>query len=854
MKRFCLFSILLFSMMSIAVASSVPGYQYVYPKDNATRVTPQTTIIVRFDEASPQLLENMQKFIRVRDDHRIISGTTRIASDNRTVIFEPDELFEHGATVSVTLEPVFAKPSIERIEKHSFVFHITPIEPLDDLTANEEINDNTLSQSSRELNKPTAGQARIMPNGVSVPSDFPHIDVSVNKAPGEGYIFLNNRGRGTPYNIIFDNDGSPVWYLRTTDRRRDFKVQRNGTITMLARHGGHRFLNFDQDFNFLAEYRAVDGYSTDEHECIILENANVLLIGRRNENVDMSAYVSGGRKNATVRECCIQEFTAEHDKIFEWRAWDHFEDVIQFLELENLQGDNIRFPHMNSIDIDDDGHIILSSRHLSEVSKINRHTGEFIWRLGGPENQFEFVNDDLNGFKNQHSALALGDNHYSVFDNGTSRNPKVSRGVEYKLDVENMTATLMWEYRNPPGTEYSHYMGNHQRLPNGNSLINWAVTSRPKATEVTPNGEVVYEMNWASPDECYRTFRCPWNGNVEKPSLYVEQGLEQVKLIFNKFGDPDVEYYNIYGGPTRHSTALLDTSKKTIKTMTNLENNTVYNMRVTAVYPDGSESDYSNEERVIVQNVAANVNLVPNGDFSRNKAAWIYELQGGEADWVVEDGVTHFKISNGGNAVYAVQLRQNQMPLVQGEKYLFEFDAWAVSPRTIEAKVGQDESPWINYSKIGLSGVGPAKRHYSYEFNMEDPSDPNGRVVINVGDNNADVYVDNVSLKLIDETAIREKPQELKNYKLFGAYPNPFNSSTTIRFQLPQANRVSISLYNILGQLEKQLYDQLFTAGVHDVPVDASDLTSGVYFYNMQASAIAEERTFSDTGKLILIK
>jgi len=854
MIRFWPFLFVLFHMVGTAAGLNVPGYQYVYPKHNATRLTPQTTIIVRFDDVSPKTLKNRRDFIRVRDDNGIITGTTRLASDNRTLIFEPDEPFEHSATISVALEPVFAEPPIERIENHSFVFHITPNALFDDLTADEEINDNTLSQSSKGLNKPTAGQAQIMPNGVSVPSDFPHINVSVNKAPGEGYLFLNNRGRGTPYNIIFDNDGSPVWYLRTTDRRRDFKVQRNATITMLARNGGHRFLNFDQDFNFLAEYSAVDGYSTDEHECIILENGNVLLIGRRHDKVDMSAYVSGGRENATVRECCIQEFTSDHDKIFEWRAWDYFEDVIQDLQLENLQSDYIRFPHMNSIDIDDDGHIILSSRHLSEVSKINRQTGEFIWRLGGPANQFEFVNDELDGFYNQHSALALGDNHYSVFDNGTSRHPKVSRGVEYELDLDNMTATLVWEYRNPPGTEYSHYMGNHQRLPNGNSLINWAVTSRPKATEVTPDGEVVYEMNWVSPDECYRTFRCPWNGNVEKPSLYVEQGLEQVKLIFNKFGDPDVEYYNIYGGPTQHSTTLLDTSKKTIKTLTGLENNTIYNVRVTAVYADGSESDYSNEERIILQHVTPNVNLVPNGDFSRDKRSWIYELQGGDADWIVEDGISYFKIRNGADAVYAVQLRQNNMPLVQGEEYLFEFEAWSVSPRTIEAKVAQDNGPWINYSKIGLSGVGPSKRHYSYKFTMEHPSDPNGRVVINVGDDNADVYVDNVSLTLLDETSVKDETPKTRDFRLLGAYPNPFNASTTIRFQLPQARRVSISLYNVRGQFERQLYDQLFTAGVHDVPINANNLSSGVYFYKVDVYSENSSLDFTDTKKIMLVK
>ena len=98
--------------------------------------------------------------------------------------------------------------------------------------------------------------------------------------------------------------------------------------------------------------------------------------------------------------------------IFIWKAWDHFD--IRDLEIENLYGSYIRFPHMNAVFIDEDGHILLSSRHLSEISKIHRQSGEFIWRMiGAPNSQyndFQFVNDPLNGFRNQHAIRSLGNN------------------------------------------------------------------------------------------------------------------------------------------------------------------------------------------------------------------------------------------------------------------------------------------------------------------------------------------------------------------------------------------------------------------------------------------------------------
>ena len=80
---------------------------------------------------------------------------------------------------------------------------------------------------------------------------------------------------------------------------------------------------------------------------------------------------------------------------------------------------------MNAIDVDTDGHILLSSRNTSEVTKINRDTGEIIWRLGGTHNQFTYVNDPLTGPRNQHAIRAVGTNRYTLFDNGNVHSPQV---------------------------------------------------------------------------------------------------------------------------------------------------------------------------------------------------------------------------------------------------------------------------------------------------------------------------------------------------------------------------------------------------------------------------------------------
>jgi hypothetical protein len=92
------------------------------------------------------------------------------------------------------------------------------------------------------------------------------------------------------------------------------------------------------------------------------------------------------------------------------------------------------------------------------------------------------------------------------------------------------------------------------------------------------------------------------------------------------------------------------------------------------------------------------------------------------------------------------------------------------------------------------------------------------------------------------------------NYKLEQNFPNPFNPSTTIYYDLPIDSRISIILYDILGRKVTRLVDRVEEAGYHDVRFDAHNLASGAYIYRMQADPIAGGRGFSDVKKLIVLK
>ena len=90
-------------------------------------------------------------------------------------------------------------------------------------------------------------------------------------------------------------------------------------------------------------------------------------------------------------------------------------------------------------------------------------------------------------------------------------------------------------------------------------------------------------------------------------------------------------------------------------------------------------------------------------------------------------------------------------------------------------------------------------------------------------------------------------------FKLFQNYPNPFNPTTSIRYQIPETGLVTLKVYDVLGREVATLVNEEKPAGTYEIEFDshsgeARNLTSGIYFYKMQAG------DFIDTKKFVLIK
>lgn len=84
-------------------------------------------------------------------------------------------------------------------------------------------------------------------------------------------------------------------------------------------------------------------------------------------------------------------------------------------------------------------------------------------------------------------------------------------------------------------------------------------------------------------------------------------------------------------------------------------------------------------------------------------------------------------------------------------------------------------------------------------------------------------------------------------------YPNPFNPTTSIQFSLPVDARVAISIYNLVGEKVAEVANKEFSAGTHKVNFDAASMTSGIYFYQLDATG-NDGKTFSSVKKMTVLK
>lgn len=496
----------------ISYSNALAQFQFVSPLPGSVNLPPQHNIILREGHLLQRASLNNGLFSIRGTQSGQHNFNLVLCDDGKTINLNPVTPFGFNEVVTVTVQSGLS--TVEGKVIDGFTFSFTTHR---EWTAGEQ-------EKMKQLKSVLLAEEIRKWDHSSTYEDTRGIDgmftINTNNNPADGVIFFDSwsgnfvQNKFTGYSAV-RNNGDSVYFRKLNYGPNDFQMGKNGLFETFRSDLG-RYDVLDSNFIVVDNYYALNGYYTNNHELQMEANGNAWLIADEYQTVDMTVYKPNYSPNATVLGNVIQKLDPSHNLLFEWRGFDHV--TFNEAQYENLAYSFIDYMHTNAIEVDNDGNILISSRHLDQIDKINVNTGDFIWRLGGLHNEFTFPNNPAR-FSYQHDIRRLANGNVTLYDDGNFHSPAKSFAKEYQLDEVNKVATLVWSYSLPDinGSPAFYFaMGSTQRLSNGNTLIGWGwrgQSGAPSFTEVTPGGAKAWELTLADGGKnivSYRVHKYLW--------------------------------------------------------------------------------------------------------------------------------------------------------------------------------------------------------------------------------------------------------------------------------------------------------------------------------------------------------
>jgi hypothetical protein len=343
---------------------------------------------------------------------------------------------------------------------------------------------------------------------------------------GDGLLFLSpSEGPGQRGVMIVDNAGEPIWFHPTPTPAMNFRVavyRGEPVLTWWQGDTAHGLgdgthVIFDRSYRRVAQFPAGGGRPADLHEFVLTPQNTALVTSWEGADADLSTL--GGKRKDRAVGGIVQELAVPSGKVlWEWHSLDH----VAIEESRAPFKSPYDYFHVNSIDVAPDGDLIVSARNTWAVYKLDRRTGEVVWRLGGRKS--DFAMGPGTRFAYQHDArIHEGGKTLSLFDDGAG--PQIepqSRAIVLALDTKRRRATLQRAYTHHPSL-LAIALGSMQLLPNHNVLVGWG--TEPYLSEYGHEGTLHFDAKLPKGGQNYRVRRQPWAGRpAAPPKLTVSNG------------------------------------------------------------------------------------------------------------------------------------------------------------------------------------------------------------------------------------------------------------------------------------------------------------------------------------------
>ena len=331
----------------------------------------------------------------------------------------------------------------------------------------------------------------------ALPLDLPRfVAGGADATPG---FVLFSMGR---YALVIDNDGRVVWYRRFEEGAGlAFLAQPTGHYTVrpltAAPDDVEPWLQLDATGQTLLGRSCAHDLRPRLHDILLEPDGGHILLCDETQTMDLTAL--GGNSAAKVTGTVVQRLSADGTLLFEWSPFEHF--ALDDLAPQDRLGPSVNWTHGNAIERDADGNLLISSRSLNEVTKIDAVTGEVIWRLGGLRNEFTFVGAAAPPFARQHGVRVAAPGTLVLLDN--RGDPFESRAERWQVDAATRTATLVQSYGSVPGV-VTEIGGSVQPLENGRTLVSFGTAGRVE--EFDASGRVMWRIE-GNPGYVFRAQR-----------------------------------------------------------------------------------------------------------------------------------------------------------------------------------------------------------------------------------------------------------------------------------------------------------------------------------------------------------
>jgi Arylsulfotransferase (ASST) len=401
----------------------------------------------------------------------------------------------------------------------------------------------------------------------------PSVEVTKQSAGAStGDIFITPQ-QGPTQNgaMILNAEGALVWFqpVSPPDIAADLRVQEYQGKPVLTWWQGYSGAGvgagedeiYSSSYRQIAVVRAGNGLTADLHEFRLTSQGTALVTAFY--PVFWNASALHGSSQQVVLDSVVQEIDIKTGLvIYQWDSLDHVPLADTYQAMPESSSSPFDYFHINSVQLQENGDLLISARNTWAAYDIDHQTGAIIWTLGGRNSSYKLSSGAVFAFQHDVRLHTDTDPTVTLFDDGGGP-PRVhaeSRAITVRLNSSGRTATLVSQDQHSPALATA-FEGNVEELTNGDEFVGWG--QQPYFSEYNSRGQLVFDGRFVDSNSSYRAYRFPWIGTpAGPPAVFVSSSGNTASVYVSWNGATQVASWRVLAGSAANALEAVVTATK----------------------------------------------------------------------------------------------------------------------------------------------------------------------------------------------------------------------------------------------------------------------------------------------------